>query len=195
MDDLIEQAANLDKHSTICQRCGRKISFVHIDRRSDADKSDVINTRDWGFTLPTVIDELKKLRVLVGIPANALCRNAGDEDFIRECIHCPECGMFPFGRDVCEIYDNGSVMNVVFNVFDYSHFDENGNWKSIAKYCACCGKEIEEGAEYFTVMDNYLQRNYFDTKEENIFCSERCVLDSLMVKSFINGEDKTLGAL
>ena len=63
-------------------------------------------------------------------------------------------------------------------------------------YCACCGKEIgdttydatsERG--YYKVLDNYLQIKYFDSDEDNIFCSEECVLKSLSVE-FIYLEDK-----
>ena len=63
-------------------------------------------------------------------------------------------------------------------------------------YCACCGKEIgdttydvtsERG--YYKVLDNYLQVNYFDSEEDNIFCSEECVLKSLSVE-FIYLEDE-----
>ena len=48
-----------------------------------------------------------------------------------------------------------------------------------AKCCACCGKEVE--GEYLTVGDNFLQVKYFENDDENIFCSEECLLKSLSV--------------
>ncbi len=46
--------------------------------------------------------------------------------------------------------------------------------------CAECGCEIEEEC-YFSVLDNYLQVKYFDSKENNIFCSKECLCDALSV--------------
>lgn len=63
-------------------------------------------------------------------------------------------------------------------------------------YCAQCGKEILSKEEeplgeggYYKVLDNYLQVNYFDSNEDNVFCSEECVLKSLSVE-FIYLEDE-----
>lgn len=56
-------------------------------------------------------------------------------------------------------------------------------------YCACCGKEIGDTTYdatskrgYYKVLDNYLQVKYFDSNEDNVFCSEECVLKSLSVE-------------
>lgn len=46
--------------------------------------------------------------------------------------------------------------------------------------CANCGCEIE-GEHYLSVLDNYLQVKYFDSDEDNIFCSEDCICEALSV--------------
>ena len=55
--------------------------------------------------------------------------------------------------------------------------------------CAECGKEIAVGDDYFEVADNFLQAQYFDTREDAIFCSENCLLDALTVERKIRGEE------
>lgn len=40
------------------------------------------------------------------------------------------------------------------------------------KHCAECGAVIEN--DYYKCLDNCLQANFFDTEEENCFCSEEC---------------------
>lgn len=56
------------------------------------------------------------------------------------------------------------------------------NSKSV-KICANCGKKIESNEEYFIVGDNYLQVKYFDSTEDNIFCSKDCLCRALSVLS------------
>ena len=48
------------------------------------------------------------------------------------------------------------------------------------KKCAKCGKTIEE--TYFKVLDNHLQLKYFDSDEENCFCSQECFCDYVMLQ-------------
>lgn len=38
--------------------------------------------------------------------------------------------------------------------------------------CSNCGAVIE--GQYYKCLDNCLQVNFFDTEEENCFCSEEC---------------------
>lgn len=38
--------------------------------------------------------------------------------------------------------------------------------------CSNCGNEIEKF--YYKCLDNYIQTKYFDTDEENVFCSYDC---------------------
>lgn len=170
---------------TICQHCGKDISFVHIDRKPSSATTDLIPNGTYPFSTSENTSSLKSHRVLLYIPVNAKCRNCGDEDFIRETIHCPECNNFPFGADICNIFDDGSIMSVVFNQIDFSKLDGNGNLKPTKKVCANCQKEINDGDQYFMVTDNYLMCNYFESDSENTFCSEQCLMDSLMVKSFV----------
>lgn len=50
--------------------------------------------------------------------------------------------------------------------------------------CAQCGKKICE--TYFTALDNFLQTKYFDSEEDNVFCSEECFCRSCMLEEVIN---------
>ena len=49
------------------------------------------------------------------------------------------------------------------------------------KECAYCHKTIESDDEYYIVGDNYLQVKYFDSEEDNIFCSKDCICSALSV--------------
>ncbi len=43
------------------------------------------------------------------------------------------------------------------------------------KECSYCNAEINaEIDSYFVCQDNFLQVKYFDTEDENIFCSQEC---------------------
>ena len=54
------------------------------------------------------------------------------------------------------------------------------------RYCACCNCEIreDERAEYFKILDNNLQIKFFETNDENIFCSQECICKALSVERF-----------
>lgn len=39
-------------------------------------------------------------------------------------------------------------------------------------HCSECGTKIKDN--YYKCLDNYLQVNFFDTEEENCFCSKSC---------------------
>ena len=43
-------------------------------------------------------------------------------------------------------------------------------------FCAICGKAIDS---YIMVGDNFLQIKYFDSEEDNKFCSVSCLCKSL----------------
>ncbi len=60
------------------------------------------------------------------------------------------------------------------------------------KICAQCGEEIPFGTPYYTVGDNYLQVNYFDSANDNIFCSQKCLCEALSVIEMPNDGSKTL---
>lgn len=62
------------------------------------------------------------------------------------------------------------------------------------KICAQCQKEIAEGEDYFMVGDNYLQVNYFENNELNVFCSESCLMESLSVICMTNEQEDEDGA-
>lgn len=43
------------------------------------------------------------------------------------------------------------------------------------KECSYCHVHINtELEEYFVCQDNFIQTKYFDTEDENIFCSQEC---------------------
>lgn len=43
------------------------------------------------------------------------------------------------------------------------------------KECSYCNTEINTEIDYYFVcQDNFLQAKYFDTEDENIFCSQEC---------------------
>ena len=50
------------------------------------------------------------------------------------------------------------------------------------RYCAHCGCECVD--EYYECLDNYLQVKYFDSEEDNCFCSKECFCDFVMLTSF-----------
>lgn len=54
------------------------------------------------------------------------------------------------------------------------------------RYCANCNCEIreDESAEYFKILDNNLQIKYFESNDENIFCSKECLCEALSVERF-----------
>ena len=48
------------------------------------------------------------------------------------------------------------------------------------RYCAKCGAECVD--EYYMVLDNYLQVKYFDSEEDNCFCSKDCFCEFVMLE-------------
>lgn len=53
-------------------------------------------------------------------------------------------------------------------------------------YCAECHREVYE--DYYKCEDNFLQTQYFDSEEENCFCSIECFCDYLSLEN-IDGDD------
>lgn len=53
--------------------------------------------------------------------------------------------------------------------------------------CSNCGAVIED--TYYKCLDNCLQVNFFDTEEENCFCSTEC-FDKYMSLEQLNIEDE-----
>lgn len=57
------------------------------------------------------------------------------------------------------------------------------------KRCSVCGKEIDAVNEgYVKILDNFLQIKYFDTDEENCFCSDECMAKSLSAETVYEEE-------
>ncbi|SHJ64850.1 hypothetical protein SAMN05444401_3567 [Clostridium amylolyticum] len=50
------------------------------------------------------------------------------------------------------------------------------------KICACCGMVIEEGESYFKCLENFLLVKFFDSEEDNIFCSKECFCEQLFLE-------------
>ena len=57
----------------------------------------------------------------------------------------------------------------------------------IERYCANCGKLIEHS--FVKVLDNFLQVKYFDSDEDNCFCSSECLLESIFACEMIIDEN------
>lgn len=49
------------------------------------------------------------------------------------------------------------------------------------KICAHCKTVIEPGDNYYSFLDKFLQAEYFDTEEDNIFCSKDCACKALLL--------------
>lgn len=60
------------------------------------------------------------------------------------------------------------------------------------RICAKCGKRIEDGENHYSFLDNYLQVKYFDSEEDNIFCSQQCACEGLFLTE-ITQEERTNG--
>ena len=52
------------------------------------------------------------------------------------------------------------------------------------RICANCGLPITETERRLRCRDNYLISKYFDSEENNIFCSEECFCEALSVKDY-----------
>ncbi len=50
------------------------------------------------------------------------------------------------------------------------------------KYCAECGRELN--GTYYRVLDNFLQVKYFDSDDDNYFCSQECFCGFVTLESF-----------
>lgn len=48
--------------------------------------------------------------------------------------------------------------------------------------CSNCNLEIKES--YYKCLDNFLQVKYFDSEEDNIFCSKNCFCSALFLTEF-----------
>ena len=67
---------------------------------------------------------------------------------------------------------------------DYEDDDDYGEDKvetseAEPRICAECGSIIEPEDTWYKVGDNFLQVKYFDSNEDNCFCSKDCLLRSL----------------
>ena len=51
------------------------------------------------------------------------------------------------------------------------------------KICAWCGAEIDtEEDGYVKCLDNFLQVKYFDSEDDNVFCSKDCACESMSIE-------------
>lgn len=57
----------------------------------------------------------------------------------------------------------------------------------MTKYCANCGNECTD--DFLKVGDNYLQVKYFDSEDDNVFCSSDCLCRALSVLNIVDGEE------
>ena len=68
-----------------------------------------------------------------------------------------------------------------YNDYDEDDYGEDEVETSEAEphICAECGCIIEPEDTWYKVGDNFLQVKYFDSDEDNCFCSKDCLLRSL----------------
>lgn len=80
--------------------------------------------------------------------------------------------------------DEDEISDYLSDETGYCHkgFDIEGE----EKVCAECGAVCTDN--YYMVGDNYLQVKYFDSNEDNIFCSKDCLCEALSVLNVIDGE-------
>ena len=57
----------------------------------------------------------------------------------------------------------------------------------MSKICSNCGCECND--EYYKVLDNYLQVNYFDNDDLNCFCSKTCFCEYVILETIYIEED------
>ncbi len=50
------------------------------------------------------------------------------------------------------------------------------------RICANCGRTIEDDENYYSFLDNFLQAKFFDSEEDNIFCSTECACEGLSLE-------------
>lgn len=55
-------------------------------------------------------------------------------------------------------------------------------------HCSECGTVIED--DYFKCLDNLLQVKFFDTDEENCFCSQECFCKYMSLEQIEADEDE-----
>ena len=60
------------------------------------------------------------------------------------------------------------------------------------KECSYCQAPINPDIDsYFTCQDNFIQTKYFDTEDENVFCSQECFCNYIQLEE-IEPEDNEL---
>lgn len=58
------------------------------------------------------------------------------------------------------------------------------------KKCSECNKEINVKEDiYYKSLDNFIQVKYFDTEDENIFCSEECFCKYFNLTEYLGDEE------
>lgn len=48
--------------------------------------------------------------------------------------------------------------------------------------CAQCGKELPKGTIAYRCRDNFLEAKYYDTSDENLYCSHGCFCEALSLE-------------
>ena len=57
------------------------------------------------------------------------------------------------------------------------------------KRCARCGSLIEETEPYFKCLENFLLVKFFDSEEDNIFCSKECFCEQMFLAEVYSDEE------
>ena len=59
------------------------------------------------------------------------------------------------------------------------------------KECSYCKEEIDIKEDtYYVCEDNFIQTKYFDTEEENIFCSQECFCNYVQLEQIDPNDDE-----
>lgn len=66
----------------------------------------------------------------------------------------------------------------------------------MSKCCSVCGEEIDTvNNGYLKVLDNYLQVKYFESDEDNCFCSTACLAKYMSAEYIYEGNEEKEGVL
>ena len=66
--------------------------------------------------------------------------------------------------------------------YEYCPFCDSNNIDIKELKCSNCGTSISD--RYYKVLDNILQTKYFDSEDENCFCSMDCFCEYVTLEEF-----------
>ena len=72
--------------------------------------------------------------------------------------------------------------------YEYCPYCDSSSIKLKELKCSNCGSLIINN--YYRVLDNILQKKYFDSEDENCFCSKDCFCDYVMLEEASLDDDE-----